>query len=68
MRYTEFDQVFDLSLKNPYDRKTAQDIEAARSSFDGVLFIDRVLKALGITKGSVAATFAFRLLELASWC
>lgn len=52
MRYTEFDQVFDLSLKSPYDRKTCQDIEAARSNFDGVLFIDRVLKALGITKGT----------------
>lgn len=52
MRYTEFEQVFDLSLKSPYDRKTCQDIEATRSNFDGMPFIDRVLKALGMTKGT----------------
>lgn len=56
MRYTEFEQVFDHAVKMPYDRKTCQDIDTYRASFDGVLFIDRVLKALGITKGKVVFT------------
>ncbi|OLN87746.1 Protein ELYS [Colletotrichum chlorophyti] len=47
--YTKFDHVFG-SQTFPYDRKSVQEIDAFRKSLDGVLFIDRVLKALGLTK------------------
>ncbi|KAL2753244.1 hypothetical protein ACRALDRAFT_1077616 [Sodiomyces alcalophilus JCM 7366] len=48
--YTRFDHVFSPSAQFPYDRQTIQDIETYRKSFNGILFIDRVLKALGLTK------------------
>lgn len=48
--YTDFDQVFG-SQAFPYDRKSIQEIDTFRKSLDGALFIDRVLKALGLTKG-----------------
>lgn len=50
---TQLQQVFPPDLKSPYDRKTQHDIEAHRKSLDGILFIDRVLKALGISKGVI---------------
>lgn len=49
--HTDFDLVFSPAAQFPYDRKTIQDIEAYRKSFNGSLFIDRVLKALGLNKG-----------------
>ncbi|TDZ60893.1 Protein ELYS [Colletotrichum trifolii] len=47
--YTNFDHVFG-SQSFAYDRKSAQEIDTHRKSLDGALFIDRVLKALGLTK------------------
>ncbi|RSL65898.1 hypothetical protein CEP54_004005 [Fusarium duplospermum] len=49
--YTNIHHVFSSEATNPYDRKAQSDIEACRKSFDGALFIDRVLRAVGITKG-----------------
>ncbi|KAJ4155516.1 hypothetical protein LMH87_000756 [Akanthomyces muscarius] len=51
--YTEFQQVFPAALHSPYDRKLQQDIDAHRKTLSGVLFIDRVLRALGIAKTKV---------------
>lgn len=50
--YTDLHHVFPSGLPNPYDRKAQQEIETHRKSLDGVLFIDRVLRALGINKGN----------------
>ena len=48
--YTDYDAVFgEASL--PYNRRTIQAIEGRRKAMDGVLFIDRVLQALGIHDG-----------------
>jgi hypothetical protein len=64
--FTAFDQVFGPSSHFPYDRKFLQETETFRKSFDGALFIDRVLKALGITKGAaVSAPYLHHL--LANW-
>lgn len=49
--YTNLHEVFAEGLANPYDRETQRDIEHSRKEFDGALFIDRVLRAVGITKG-----------------
>lgn len=54
--YTELHQVFPASLQSPYDRKTQHDIDGHRKSLDGILFIDRVLRALGISKGKKRPT------------
>jgi hypothetical protein len=51
MDFTQFEQVFPADGHLPYDRKTVQDVEANRKRLDGILFIDRVLRALGIAKG-----------------
>lgn len=48
--YTQLQQVFPAGLHSPYDRKLQQDIDAHRKTLSGVLFIDRVLRALGIAK------------------
>ncbi|OAA57761.1 hypothetical protein ISF_07002 [Cordyceps fumosorosea ARSEF 2679] len=48
--YTQYQQVFPADLHMPYDRKLQQDIEAHRKTLSGVLFIDRVLRTLGIAK------------------
>lgn len=48
--YTQFHQVFPPDLGSPYAPDLIREIETYRKSFDGVLFIDRVLKALGVTK------------------
>lgn len=50
--YTQLQQVFPATLNSPYDRKLQQDIDGNRKSLSGVLFIDRVLRALGIAKGA----------------
>jgi hypothetical protein len=49
--YANLHDVFAEGVANPYDRETQRDIEASRKRFDGALFIDRVLRAVGITKG-----------------
>lgn len=49
--YANIHHVFPSEATNPYDRKAQSDIETCRKSFDGALFIDRVLRAVGITKG-----------------
>lgn len=49
--YTNLHHVFTEGVANPYDRETQREIETSRKSFDGALFIDRVLRAVGITKG-----------------
>ncbi|KAG5979424.1 hypothetical protein E4U55_005185, partial [Claviceps digitariae] len=48
--HTSFQDVFATGNQLPYDRKLQQEIEAHRKHADGVLFIDRVLKALGIQR------------------
>ncbi|KAF3763889.1 hypothetical protein M406DRAFT_75120 [Cryphonectria parasitica EP155] len=49
--YTHFHKVFRPEWGSPYaDADLARDIETVRKSFNGVLFIDRVLRALGITR------------------
>ncbi|KJZ78178.1 hypothetical protein HIM_02216 [Hirsutella minnesotensis 3608] len=50
LNYTKFDHVFPSKHHLPYDRALQHDIENHRKSLDGLLFIDRVMKALGITK------------------
>lgn len=49
--YSNFGDVFPANWQSPYDRGALTEIESSRRTLDGVLFIDRVLKALGITKG-----------------
>lgn len=76
--YTQFHQVFPPDVGSPYAPDLIREIEAYRKSFDGVLFIDRVLKALGVTKGtlltgrgvitSVAYTSNQRSCLLTAWC
>ncbi|KAH8683512.1 nuclear pore complex assembly-domain-containing protein [Ilyonectria robusta] len=51
--YANLHDVFPSGLPNPYDRKLQHEIESSRKSFDGILFIDRVLRAVGITKAKV---------------
>ncbi|KOS17469.1 Uncharacterized protein ESCO_002784 [Escovopsis weberi] len=50
MNVTQFRKLFPTGMQMPYDRKLQQDIEARRKDAGGQLFIDRVLKALGVTK------------------
>lgn len=49
--FSDFRNVFPAGLQLPYDRSRQQEIESCRKTLDGALFIDRVLKALGISKG-----------------
>ncbi|EGX95836.1 hypothetical protein CCM_00490 [Cordyceps militaris CM01] len=51
--YTQFQQVFPADLSIPYDRTLLHDIDGHRKTLSGVLFIDRVLRALGIAKAKV---------------
>lgn len=49
--YTHFREVFKPEWGSPYsDPNFAKEIDVYRKSLNGVLFIDRVLKAMGITK------------------
>ncbi|KAI9147562.1 Protein ELYS [Paramyrothecium foliicola] len=47
---TNYENVFPAGFQVPYDRKFVHEIEGYRKTFEGVLFIDRVLTALGISK------------------
>ncbi|KAF4948009.1 hypothetical protein FGADI_10004 [Fusarium gaditjirri] len=51
--YTNLNEVFPEGLENPYDRETQRDIEHSRKTFNGTLFIDRVLRAVGVTKTKI---------------
>ncbi|KAK5995447.1 Protein ELYS [Cladobotryum mycophilum] len=51
--HTQFQKVFPAGVQMPYDRKLQHEIEARRKDMGGQLFIDRVMKALGITKGKL---------------
>lgn len=50
--YSQFHAIFPGQGPTPYSNKDVQEIETLRKSFNGVLFIDRVLKALGIGEGA----------------
>lgn len=50
--YRRFHDVFPAEIQPPYNRNLQNDIEKYRRSYDGVLFLDRVLKALGIANGA----------------
>jgi hypothetical protein len=49
--YNNFEHVFPTAAVFPYGRKSIQETETFRKSFNGALFIDRVLSALGLSKG-----------------
>ncbi|TPX08143.1 uncharacterized protein E0L32_010210 [Thyridium curvatum] len=51
--YAQFHQVFRPDVGSPYDQHLIREVEANRKSMNGLLFIDRVLKAMGITKAKV---------------
>ncbi|KAH6668112.1 nuclear pore complex assembly-domain-containing protein [Plectosphaerella plurivora] len=48
--YNNFEHVFPTAAVFPYGRKSIQETETFRKSFNGALFIDRVLSALGLSK------------------
>ncbi|EFX03382.1 hypothetical protein CMQ_5432 [Grosmannia clavigera kw1407] len=48
--YRSFHDVFGVEGKLPYDQYINRDIESKRKSLGGVLFVDRVLTALGVSK------------------
>jgi hypothetical protein len=50
--FSQFSAAFPTDGPKPYDQNGVREIETFRKSFDGVLFIDRVLKALGIGEGT----------------
>lgn len=51
--YSNFERVFGPLNPFPYNRTFIQEAEGYRRSFEGALFIDRVLAALGLSKGIV---------------
>ncbi|OAA65245.1 hypothetical protein SPI_02032 [Niveomyces insectorum RCEF 264] len=48
--YRKFQDVFGAGDNLPYDQHINRDIESKRKSLGGVLFVDRVFGALGVTK------------------
>ena len=46
--FSQFAAAFPTDGPKPYDQNGVREIETFRKSFDGILFIDRVLKALGV--------------------
>ncbi|KAH6653111.1 nuclear pore complex assembly-domain-containing protein [Truncatella angustata] len=48
--YTNFERVFGLLSPYPYNRTFIQEAESYRRSFEGALFIDNILAALGLSK------------------
>lgn len=55
--YRDFQQVFPAGAQLPYDRELLAEIENSRKTFDGALFIDRVMQALGISKGAFSCVY-----------
>ena len=49
--YAHLHAVFPSDGYLPYDQRGNHEIDTLRKTLDGVLFIDRVLKALGIGEG-----------------
>lgn len=54
---TKFDGVFGALEPYPFSRSFIQQAESYRKTSDGVLFIDRVLSALGQGKGTSRGLF-----------
>lgn len=48
--YNHFHQVFKPEWGTPYTQEFLKEIEVCRKSLNGVLFIDRVLRSVGVTK------------------
>ncbi|KAJ4292967.1 hypothetical protein N0V88_005631 [Collariella sp. IMI 366227] len=48
--FSQFSAAFPTDGPKPYDQNGVREIETFRKTFNGVLFIDRVLKTLGITE------------------
>jgi hypothetical protein len=46
--FSQFSAAFPTDGPKPYDQNGVREIETFRKTFDGILFIDRVLKALGV--------------------
>jgi hypothetical protein len=46
--YRDFQQVFPAGAQLPYGREFQAEIDYSRKTFDGLLFIDRVMQALGL--------------------
>ncbi|RDA93739.1 hypothetical protein CP533_0224 [Ophiocordyceps camponoti-saundersi (nom. inval.)] len=64
---SEYDDVFPAKLKFPYDRALQNEIEHHRKAQGGILFIDRVMKALGVIKGlpsGMNPSLTLQLMEL----
>ena len=53
--FSQFSAAFPTDGPKPYDQNGVREIETFRKTFDGVLFIDRVLKALGIGESEYLA-------------
>ncbi len=49
--YSQFHEVFKPDVDTPYDQHLVKDIEAKRKRLYGLLFVDRILKALGHYEG-----------------
>ena len=49
--FDDFEAVFGKSSNIAYEKSAAGDIKKRRQSLENELFIDRLLKALGIQKG-----------------
>ena len=49
--YDDFEVVFGSNPNIAYEKSAVGDIEQRRRTLEGELFIDRLLKALGIQKG-----------------
>lgn len=50
--FNHFHQVFKPEWGSPYTQDFLRDIDVLRKSLNGVLFIDRVLRSVGVTKGT----------------
>jgi hypothetical protein len=50
--FSQFAAAFPTDGPKPYDQNGVREIETFRKTFAGVLFIDRVLKALGVGEGA----------------
>lgn len=64
--YREFQQVFPAGAQLPYDRELQAEIENSRNIFGGVLFIDRVMNALGLSKGLHSASCPWSMQKTAA--
>lgn len=50
--FNHFHQVFKPEWGSPYTPDFLREIDVYRKSLNGVLFIDRVLRSVGVTKGT----------------